>query len=486
LKNAKIAQTPGSITGRLTLLYTLSASALLVVVTAFLYETLVINLREEDKQFLADEVHTLQMLIKEHGDNRASLEQEVQWEAVTGNVMPYYAYFSRILDSQGSVVMIETPGMAEIIPASVFPSPAAETERNHLAESSLLWRKADGHPYLLVVAQAADDAGESRVIQVALDVSREDALLSGYQRKLAIVLPLGVLLSATLGALVARRGMRPLQDITFTAQRISASRLHERIEPARWPRELRTLAEAFDQMLGRLEDSFTRLTQFSADLAHELRTPINNLMGEAEVALSRKRPEAEYRDVLESSLEECGRLSRMIDSLLFLARADNAQVPLQLSRLDVRSELEAIREFHDAVAEEQSVTVICEGEASLEADPLLFRRALTNLLANAIRHTPAGGRVKLVVEFSAGADSVDIRVSDSGCGIAAEHLPKVFDRFYRVDQARSADSHSTGLGLSIVKSIMAMHGGTVSIQSQPGKGATVILHFPLHPRPRLN
>ncbi len=436
-----------------------------------------INLREEDKQFLADKVHSLQMLLQEHGDNRTSLEQEVQWEAVTAKVTPYYAYFSRILEP--GIVVIETPGMAEVVPATVFPMPAAETKRGDLAENSLQWYTADGHPYLLLAAQTTNEAGESRVIQVALDVSREDALLTDYQRKLAMILPLGILLSATLGALVARRGMRPLQDITRAAQRITASQLHERIEPTRWPRELRTLAEAFDQMLGRLEDSFTRLTQFSADLAHELRTPINNLMGEAEVTLARARSEAEYRDVLESSLEECGRLSRMIDSLLFLARADNAEVSLQLARLDVRQELEAIRDFYEAVAEEQGVTAQCEGEASLEADPILFRRAITNVLANAIRHTPSGGQIKLVVEPSPSADSVAIHVSDNGCGIAQEHLPKVFDRFYRVDQARSADSHSTGLGLAIVRSIMVMHGGTVSIESQPGKGTTVTLHFPL-------
>jgi len=478
LKNAKTGRDPGSIAGRLTLLYTLSASALLIVVTAFLYEAVVINLREEDKQFLADKVHTLQILLKEHGDNRTSLEQEVQWEAVTAKLTPYYAYFSRILEPQGMVV-IETPGMAEVVPAAVFPVPAAETKQGDLVENSLQWHTADGHPYLLLAGQATNESGESRVIQVALDVSREDALLTDYQRKLAMILPLGILLSALLGALVARRGMRPLQDITSAAQRITASQLHERIEPTRWPRELRTLAEAFDQMLGRLEDSFTRLTQFSADLAHELRTPINNLMGEAEVTLARARSEAEYRDVLESSLEECGRLSRMIDSLLFLARADNAEVSLQPARLDVRQELEAIRDFYEAVTEEQGVTIQCVGEASLEADPILFRRAVTNLLANAIRHTPSDGQIKLVVESFPSADGVIIRVSDSGCGIAREHLPKVFDRFYRVDQARSADSHSTGLGLAIVRSIMAMHGGTVSIESQPGKGTTATLHFPL-------
>jgi two-component system heavy metal sensor histidine kinase CusS len=235
LNSDKIDRDPGSIAGRLTLLYTLTASALLIVVTAFLYEALVINLREEDKEFLADEMHSLQMFLQEHGDNRTSLEQEVQWEAVTAKTTPYYAYFSRILEPQG-IVVIETPGMAEVVPATAFPMPAAETKRGDLAENSLQWHTADGHPYLLWAAQAANEAGESRVIQVALDISREDALLTDYQRKLAMILPLGILLSATLGALVARRGMRPLQDITRAAQRITASQLHDRIVPARWPR----------------------------------------------------------------------------------------------------------------------------------------------------------------------------------------------------------------------------------------------------------
>ena len=480
MKSDKIDRYPGSIAGRLTLLYTLSASALLIVVTLFLYEVLAINLREEDKQFLIDEVQALQMLIQEHGDNRTSLEQEIQWEGKAARIVPYYAYFSRILEPQG-VVVIETSGMAEVVPTTVFLTPTAAMNRDNLAENSILWDTEDGHPYLLLAAQVTNFTGEYRVIQVALDVYREDVLLTDYQHKLAMILPLGILFSAMLGALVARRALRPLQDITRTVQRITASQLHERITQTRWPLELRTLAKAFDQMLGRLEDSFTRLTQFSSDLAHELRTPINNLMGEAEVTLTHARSEAEYRDVLESSLEECGRLSDMINSLLFLARADNAEVSLQLARLDVHQELETIRDFYEAMSEEKGImtTTQCEGNISLEADPILFRRVVTNLLANAIRHTPSGGWIKLVVVPSTSTAGVAIHVSDSGCGIAREHLPKVFDRFYRVDQARFADAHSTGLGLAIVRSIMAMHGGTVSIESQPGKGTTVIFHFPL-------
>jgi two-component system heavy metal sensor histidine kinase CusS len=371
--------------------------------------------------------------------------------------------------------------MSRILPSAVFPLPRAQEENAALRERFEFRKAADHRPYLLISAQTANLNHEPRVIQMALDISREDALLADYRHKLGLALLFGLLSSAAIGARVAHRGLRPLEEITRTVQRITARQLHERIESRRWPSELMSLAEAFDQMLARLEDSFTRLSQFSADLAHELRTPLNNLMGEAEVALSHPRSEAEYREVLESSLEECGRLSRMVDSLLFLARADNDQVPLEFSRLEVRKELEAIREFYEAAAEEQDVAVQCEGDAMLEADPILFRRAVTNLLANALRHTPAGGRIRLAVAHSDGTGGVEVGISDTGRGIGPEHLPKVFDRFYRADPARSSDSHSTGLGLAIVQSILAMHGGTVSIHSQPGQGTTVILHFPAHP-----
>lgn len=468
---------PGSIVWRLTLFYTLSASILLVGVTAFLYEALVTNLHEEDKQFVAEKAHAIQIFLQEREDDLTSLEQEIQRGETITKLMPNYTYFLRVL-KPGGVVLTETLGMEEVIPASIFPLPVIETKQNDLVKNSVRWNKADGHAYLLLTAQSTDNTGQFRVIQVALDISREVAVLTDYRRKLAMTLPLGILLSAMFGALITRRGMQPLHDITLAAQDITASHLHARINPDRWPRELRTLAEAFDQMLVRLENSFTQLSQFSADLAHELRTPINNLMGEAEVTLAHTRSEVEYRNVLESVLEECSKLSRMIDSLLFLARADNVQIPLQLDRIDIRQKLEMICASYEAVIEEQSVTVECEGESNLKVDPILFRRAITNVLSNAIRHTSAGGKIKLIVEPSPTAPSVAISISDSGCGIAPEHLSKVFDRFYRVDQSRSTDSHSTGLGLAIVKSIMTMHGGTVSIESQLGKGTIITLHFP--------
>jgi two-component system heavy metal sensor histidine kinase CusS len=181
--------------------------------------------------------------------------------------------------------------------------------------------------------------------------------------------------------------------------------------------------------------------------------------------------------VLESSLEELGRLSRMIDSMLFLARAEKAESPLQLSQFEVHSELEVVREFYDALAEQRGVTLTCSGNAQLRADPILFRRALGNLLSNALEYTPAGGRISLLAEAAAGA--VLVSVEDSGSGVAAEHLPHLFDRFYRGDRARSGHPQGTGLGLAIVKSIVELHGGSVSISSTPGQGTSVRLCFPV-------
>jgi len=288
-------------------------------------------------------------------------------------------------------------------------------------------------------------------------------------------LSLGLVFSALAAFFVARRGLRPLAEMTRHMEGVTASQLHERLEPAHWPEELSALAAAFNAMLLRLADAFARLTQFSADLAHELRNPVSNLMGETEVALSKPRTAGEYRQILESNLEDYGRLSRIVESLLFLARAENTEVPLHTESLDGGEVLESVCRYHEALAEEKGIRLDCQGRGCLNADVLLLKRALSNLLVNAIWHTPAYGTIRLILH-PAEDGTVEIRVEDSGCGIAQEHLGKVFDRFYRIDPARSEEG--TGLGLAIVKSIMELHGGSVTINSQPGFGTAVILRFP--------
>ncbi len=448
-----------SITGRLTVLYTVSAGGMLILSSVFLYWVLANNLTREGHQFLADKMYVLRGILRDHPHERDALEEEVQSEVAAHQ---YTKYYVRVLEAGGET-LLETPGMVDVLPAAVFPTPTRA--REHL-EDGRHWRSQDGRAYHLLATWA-------------------EALLAAYRRTLAVVLCVGIVVAAGAGIIVASRGMRPLAEITHAAQRITATQLHERIGPVRWPTELMALATTFDEMLTRLEDSFTRLSQFSVDLAHELRTPINNLMGEAEVALARTRTPDEYQQLLGSSLEEYAKLSRMIDSLLFLSRAESPQTHIERTLLDARQELEALREFYEALAEEHEVEVRCEGQAVVNADPILFRRAMSNLLANALHYTPHGGTVILSVTPTED-HTITVRVCDTGVGIAPEHLSKIFDRFYRVDPARAPRHPGMGLGLAIVKSIMELHGGTVTVQSVPHHavqsvphhGTTVTLRFP--------
>lgn len=458
-----------SITFRLTLLYTLSAAGILTTCCVLVYWALARNVDHLAGQFLDDEVHDIRAALREFPANTKTLDAEISMEGTYPN------YYARVMDRQGREFEA-TPHMGEVAESFRFPHPVEATEP---PRQFIKTRASDGRWYLLTSAWGqVGRAGDTQmVVQVALDISKEQRLVWNFGKWLAWVILLGLGLSAAAGVVVAGMGMRPLAEITAAAQRIGPTQLHERIGSPHWPQELTALAEAFDGMLDRLEDSFARLSQFSADMAHELRTPINNLMGEAEVCLSKTRTTEEYQRVLASSLEECSRLSRLIDNMLFLARAENAETELKRSALDVRREIEAVREFYDVVAEEQGVEVTCTGDGQLNADPLLFRQALGNLLSNALHYTPRGGKVLVSVACPNGR-WIDIGVTDTGAGIDPEHLPRIFDRFYRADRSRSQHPQGLGLGLAIVKSILALHGGTVAIKSTAGAGTTVVLRFP--------
>jgi two-component system heavy metal sensor histidine kinase CusS len=334
---------------------------------------------------------------------------------------------------------------------------------------------------LTVRAPQRSPDGDPSVVQVGTDRSHEFELLASYRRYLFSVLAAALVLCSVIGHQIARRGILPIRDITDTARRIRAANLTERLTAEGLPNELLALAETFNQMLERLEQSFTRISRFSADIAHELRTPLNNLLGEIEVALSRPRSADDYREALVSSVEECRRLARLIDNLLFLARAEAPKAVITRERLDLGAELTTVCNFYDAAANEAGVrlTVAAQGQAVAEVNRLLFQRAVNNLVSNALAHTPPGGSVTLA---ATGGETVGVvEVIDTGCGIAAAHLPHVFDRFYRADQARrSGEGAHVGLGLSLVKSIVELHGGTVDISSELGRGTKVTLRFPRH------
>ncbi len=454
---------PRSIGSQLVLYFTVAGALLLFGGLAVLYWVVVQHAFEEDNEALADRLFAVRTELIRSGGPRL-LNEELE----TLRPRERVTYWVRLLDSTGATVA-ETPGMASFLAPEAFPSPVTTSTEEldpHIVRPS--------GKLLALLATREEVAGRAYVLQLAQNRSVDEQFTKRFGILVLAVLVIGSLISALVALAVTRRSLRPLAEITHSLERAGPTHLDERVEPSAWPRELQPLAIAFDNMLDRLEDSFTRLSQFSADLAHELRTPVANLRGEAEVALTRPRSSEEYREVLESSVTECERLSAIIDNLLFLARAEAAQGLAARTWFDGRAALEKIAGYFETIAEERHVTITCEGEGEIHADALLFGRAVSNLVENALRFSPDGGVIKIVLSVTPAKG--EVAVHDTGPGIEAEHLPRIFDRFYRADSARS--SQGTGLGLALVKSILDLHHGTATARSEAGNGAVLTLVFP--------
>lgn len=461
-----------SIARRLFLLYFGATAVLLLVAAGYLYVGAQRSLARTDRALVAGKLRVMQGLLQENHGQAGVLENEIEHEASANELFRYYM---RVLDSRGRV-LIETTDMSSLLPVLSFPEPVRLT----MAEPPIIERKVgEDRTYLLLAAEVeVGTAGQDqRILHIALDVGHNSAVLARYRWRLLAVLGFGLVFAAAVGLMVTRAGLQPLRAIAQATQRITANNLTERLNPDQWPSELRELAVAFDAMRDRLQKSFDRLREFSADIAHALRNPINNLRGEAEVALAQKRSPAEYQQILGSSLEEYERLARMIDGLLFIARTDDPNATIEHSVILARREIEAVREFYEALAGEKEIAVVCEGAAKLTGDPMLFRRAVSNLLANALKHTPPAGRVVIAARNTADG-SAEIQVRDTGSGIPAEQLPRIFDRFFQGNKSRDQTSQGAGLGLAIVRSIMRLHKGRAEASSEPGHGTTIVLHFP--------
>jgi two-component system heavy metal sensor histidine kinase CusS len=250
------------------------------------------------------------------------------------------------------------------------------------------------------------------------------------------------------------------------AQGVTAQQLSQRLPVHTIPRELAELAQSLNEMLARLEEAFQRLTEFSSDIAHELRTPVSNLLTQTQVTLSRVRSADDYRQILESNAEEFERMARMISDMLLLAKSDHGLALLQREELSLDDEVRTLFDYFDAVAEEKTVSLRLLGDGAVSADRLMLRRALGNLLSNALRHADPASSVTVRVQTL--DKGVEVSVSNQGEAIAPEHLTRVFDRFFRVDPARQRSSDGTGLGLAITQSIVQAHGGSIRAASADG------------------
>ncbi len=460
-----------SIAGRLSLFHAFKTLVLLATAGSVLYWGLARELREQDAKLVASKLKVLEHIVASYPLHSEVIKSEIEHEGGDEGPLRYYL---RIIEASGAVA-IETPGMSSNLAISSFPSFASP---NKATPECRECTESHDARYLLG-ARSATAMGESDPVglQVALDVERTAGVLRRYGWLLALVLGAGVILSGLASLLVSRMAVRPLHDIAGRVRAITASHLDQPALSSRpWPVELQGLASDFDEMLARLGEAFNRLSQFAADLAHALRNPINNLRGNAEVTLARARTPEEYQQALGSGLEELERLSRLIDGLLFIARSEDPRQAIEHTVFPIRRELEAVREFYEALAAERGVLTHCEGDAMITGDPMLVRRAVSNLLANSLKYTSPGSTVVMQAkERPDGGATVLVR--DNGRGIGAEHVPHVFERFYRADDGLT-DASGAGLGLAIVRSIMRLHGGEARVSSELGAGTTVTLEFP--------
>ncbi|WP_412025101.1 heavy metal sensor histidine kinase [Burkholderia cepacia] len=335
------------------------------------------------------------------------------------------------------------------------------------------------HQYLVTTVPLAGAGAPVVRVAVQYDRSADVLLLRTHAYTIVVIEVFGVVLAAAIAYGIAALGLSPLRRFAARAEQMSSSRLAHPLPELDTSGELKELEHAFNGMLARLDESFTRLSQFSSNLAHDMRTPLTNLQAAAQVVLSQPRSADEYRNVIESSIDEYQRLSRMIEDMLFLARSEQAGTSIDVRRLNAAEEAGRVAGYYESLAEDEGVSVKVDGHAWVDADLMLYQRALSNLLSNALTYAPRGSVVTIDCVEQGGATT--IAVSDTGPGIDAQHVGRIFERFYRVDPSRHNSASGTGLGLAIVRSIMDNHGGECGVDSDPGRRTTFWLRFPRRP-----
>ncbi|MDR1710048.1 MAG: heavy metal sensor histidine kinase [Candidatus Accumulibacter sp.] len=448
-----------SLTRRLTALFALVSTAVLLGLGTLIGATVEQHFVEEDVGILSGQIELARRWLEEAAseDDLTAIPRRLD-DALTGRHGLAVAVIApdgrRLFATRGA-------GFPDALLARAAPADAAHP---------FVWRTADGTPMRGISARAPTGipGAPPAVVGAATDISHHERYMAGFRVTLWSFVAVAAALSGVLGWLAARRGLAPLQAIRRRAESITAQRLHARLSIEDAPAELAGLATTLNDMLARLEESFRRLSDFSSDLAHEFRTPISNLMTQTQVTLSRPRTPGEYREALASSVEEFERLSRMVADMLFIAKAEEGRIVPTRERLELAPLVADLAEFHRLAAEEKNVAFESGGEGAILGDRLMIRRAVGNLLSNAIRHAPPGGRVAVSIR-RAEAGRLTIEVLNTGAPIPPEHLPRLFDRFYRVAPSRPGDGAHTGLGLAIVKSIAEAHGGAVTVASENGE-----------------
>lgn len=436
---------------RLTILYSILAFLLIFIASILLYSVLVDNIKWNDDNFMLGKVRTLENIlhIQTKKNKLVVLRQEVMHEPKTSE----HHYFIRIKFNNDRILM-ETPGFKRV---------------------SFNERKAKT-PYISI-SRVINIQNNTYEIQITLNVASSKKLIKRYKLNLYIALFLNLFISMFFGYTITSAGMRPLKKISHDLMGIDADELGVRLDIRNLPKELEEITKSINNLLVHVEKAFQRLSQFSSDLAHELHTPLNNLICQSEIILNKSREKEEYKKILVSNLDECKKLASLINQILFIARAKNPNKHVHKVHAKFSLIMKPILDYFKLLANEKSITLLMVGDEILYIDITLFKRAIANLLVNSIKYTPCAGVITINVGKN-NKNDVIISIIDEGIGISAKDIPYLFDRFYRVNDSRSRVEGGTGLGLAIVKSIMSLHGGSVTVSSQLGKGSIFELYFP--------
>ena len=380
--------------------------------------------------------------------------------------------FIRISRDDGSVLyQPKPPRDGSFEPARVSPAGTS-------GSAGFREERPAGKPLLIYSLPLTAEGGGGYIIEVGEAYNHVQRTLHGLATIFLVTLPAALILATGGGYVLMKRALKPVDALTSAAEKITSRNLSERLPEPVTQDELARLSTTLNKMIERLEHSFRQTTQFTADASHELRTPLTVLRGELEVALRGNEINAKGREVLESTLEETERLSKTVENLMVLSRFDSGELMLETSSFDLSELCQEVVGHLRLLAEDKSIQLTCSTapRIMLDADRLRVRQILINLIDNSIKYTSAGGRIE--VRSSRQHDKAVIEVVDSGQGIPAEALPHLFNRFYRVDKARSRETGGSGLGLAIAKSICDLHGGRITVESAVGHGTTVTVSFP--------
>ncbi|MBK5207837.1 MAG: heavy metal sensor histidine kinase [Polaromonas sp.] len=445
-----------SITRRLTLLFVTASSVVLLALGFVVSSSIEKHFEQQDMETLLGKMDltrlTLQML-------RSPGDLDLVVQLLDNSLIGDRGLEMLIVGSNRSVIFAT--------PNANFPFKLVFDSATRQPYQPVIWN-VGGQSYRAIAAELPTgiDARSKVVVAVATDIAHHRAFIRSFLQTLWLFVAGAAALTGLLGWAVARRGLAPLRAMREQAQVVTAQQLSHRLPVESVPVELAELAESLNEMLARLEEAFHRLSDFSSDIAHELRTPVTNLMTQTQVVLSKARGADEYRSILESNVEELEHMTRMIADMLMLAKAENGLVVPTREKVNLAAEVRMLFDYYDAVAEEKRLHLTTEGDGEVSADRLMLRRALGNLLSNAVRHSAANTTVQVTIR--ADVDMVWIAMQNTGDIIPQEYLDRVFDRFFRGDPSRQRSSEGAGLGLAITRSIILAHGGTITVASVEG------------------